>query len=330
MKFKLYYFYLLIILCSCNNDPVSLETEVVALSYTVAPVIDKDSKKVIDSIKELAQSDLRKFVITKDINPNKQLYSFRNIKFKSEANSVKRRYFSALSDTSAIEIHANGITYEYENNVLTKSFSLKKSDDRISLGKYDTLFINKYFLDKRNHLYTMKTSNGSTYQILLDSSNKFKRCILENWEKSSKIIIYNYDTLGRIKEEITKTISGYEPMFQSKLFYEYIDNTNLVKSTISEGYPRFQFQTMYNYDSQNHRVRELQINLTTKDTVQYNYKYNTFGDLTKKTYIRADGTITITKYEYTYDNRGNWIKKVEPAENGLSNYITREFDYKKN
>ena len=78
----------------------------------------------------------------------------------------------------------------------------------------------------------------------------------------SKIIIYNYDTLGRMKEEITKTISGYEPMFQSKLFYEYIDNTNLVKSTISEGYPRFQFQTMYNYDSQNHRVRELQINLT--------------------------------------------------------------------
>ncbi len=144
---------------------------------------------------------------------------------------------------------------------------------------------------------------------------------------------YKYDENGnRIKR------TGYlEESFVERWIMEYDeDNKKVLEYMVSEEPDNTPttFYIKYKYDDQNRLIEVIETKPDSKDNRQFinKYQYNDKGDVIyhySKNDFHFKGSREVTKtYQYEYDQKNNWIKRVE-FENKTPTIITiREMKYR--
>lgn len=168
-------------------------------------------------------------------------------------------------------------------------------------------------------------------------------------------ITYKYDAAGRIaemhkksgipKNKAAKSKSEFDEDHYEHRYNEYDKNGFLIKWTIKrEGMDPelaalFSGSAEVTNDAQGRPLAEYAVNdLAAKEgktkKLSREMTYNAEGFLSKKVDYNNLG-ITVTYYEYTYDDRGNWITRLERKSSDASgkdkgipmNMIVREIKY---
>lgn len=188
--------------------------------------------------------------------------------------------------------------YYFPTKVITTDFSDKDIKGHILFDSVEIIFNDKYFPTEY-----VETYDGESY-----TDQQF-----------------TFDSEGRLTRE-----SAYNSAYE----YIYDSNGNLIKETYSyDGEMRYIYE--YKYDYRGNLIEEIQTD--SEYPLTKNYTYNHRGDLTKVVWFRPDlDTVTgvqeyfydadnrIVSYigtysddrhkdtiDYTYDTKGNLVKRVE-------------------
>jgi YD repeat-containing protein len=126
-------------------------------------------------------------------------------------------------------------------------------------------------------------------------------------DAGTDIIKYKYDEKKRLIEKTNwYSIEKDKYVISTIVTYAYDDNDNLIfeRSINSDN---FDYSNSYIYDSNNAKI-SANINGFDNHTESgmFKYKYDKNGNLISEESI--DGSIT--KYEYEFDSKGNWVKRI--------------------
>lgn len=214
--------------------------------------------------------------------------------------------------------------------------------------------INNYFynsFNKLSEIITNSTSDGSIKEkhiIYYDTSNKYPKLKLKynsNKKLQDSIII----TFNKDKKELQET--SYSTKNGNVLYTivkRFNDNGQIDKKvrTTNESNIRF----LYKYDSINKKIIDEQWFLNNKIVQKIKYIYNDKAKIIKQieydeekirhqleyTYDPIYGVLLeiiskehITKYEYNFDNNGNWIVRYEFYDGFPVKITERKIEYKK-
>ena len=154
------------------------------------------------------------------------------------------------------------------------------------------------------------------------SGNLLTEVLCWNWEDTIRFS-YHYSTEGCLETvhwdyyDDGEKIEGQEAHIQcdelcriimkerdlDSTFYTYDSAGHL--ATMSGNY----YSDTYEYDKHGNLTREVIIN--GEYTCITTYIRNEHGDVTEYRRTASDGTNEYYRYEYTYDNHGNWLTRIE-------------------
>jgi hypothetical protein len=176
-----------------------------------------------------------------------------------------------------------------------------------------TYFTELYFYNSNNQLIkklivTPQAHLTDTINYLYDSTGLLRKQIKSFQTSVNKqefeYTIYNYDSVGRLNEEINLMSSN--PGFQIAYLYTY-DKNNILPKSKTDANNKSDYH-LYCYDKSGHIISEVQAgkNIMNPDSILYYYNPN--GDLVEDKSTSPQNSVT---YKYEYDSIGNWIKKTE-------------------
>ena len=256
-----------------------------------------------------------KYVIYRCFTPNEfdgnnknslSLFDMKLLRFNNKGNLVKysNHEFMLLTKNSFIQ------KYEYDKNgYCTKSITTSYKDGKIDSVKYSNII---YDIEKR--IVEIQCSGKNKKRILCFNNNGL---IIDNK------LDENGDNKHRYLFKYTKSNKLLEKVLFNKIVFEktkYIPNTN-GKSTKEYTYidDKLITKIIYKYDEYE--------NIIMQKTTKYIYKEKKHKIKIPKNAeefmpdLYENKEYSITGFEYKYDNKGNWIKKVQ-IDNYLINFIT--------
>lgn len=136
---------------------------------------------------------------------------------------------------------------------------------------------------------------------------------------------YEYDDVGN---KIKESFSGPDGKLLGSAEYRYDENGNLLEIKGFEEDGTLSFVNAYEYDSQN-RVT-LEIRRAPYENIQYKnfYTYNDRGEVIEELMYDERGRLSFfSHYEFSYDDKGNWIQKIEFKDYRPTLLIERKITY---
>lgn len=134
--------------------------------------------------------------------------------------------------------------------------------------------------------------------------------------------VFSYDKKGNLTEMKSYNSSG---SIDGKATYKYDEKKNKIEEAWYNSEGHFNFKTLYKYDTKDKLVEEKYYDgerLYATTTCKYDGKGNFIERLGKDEITDYKWT-----YQYTYDTKGNWIKKVEYLDNNYTYITEREIKY---
>lgn len=242
-------------------------------------------------------------------------YSYKAIVSFGQMEKGKRERESGLKD-KIIEFNRSGYIieeYSYEPNDLLEKKIIFKYD-----GKHNKIEVNSYNFESKlifKWIYEYNDKGFLTNRIC------FKPDGSQYWKQS-----FNYDAMGNLIEEIWYTPEGVQNW---KLTYGYDNQGNKIEEiNYDEKGSLYEKQT-YSYDEKGNKIEannyDSDLSLSWKQTFLYDDKRN----IVEKNWYNFEGSVfnIKTTFEYEYDEKGNWIRRIDSF-NGIPEYILeREFEY---
>ncbi len=220
----------------------------------------------------------------------------------------------------------------------TTQFNINKKD---SIKDYLEQWNNKQIKTRKITKYREdgQVSSISCYDL---ESTDLKYRIIYSYNHINRLeAILTYDSEGKLtsKEEVTTFITGEIesvsngsiPGIESCCGYEIKFNTSGKKiSSFNHGYGHAGFADYY-YDE----VGLLSKTSSSSDLNKYieYYKYDIHGNIIEEKLTRLELNTNITEterintFEYEYDKRGNWVKKIEYFNFTPKKIVLRRFKY---
>jgi len=212
-----------------------------------------------------------------------------------DVKSYRETKFLAVNDFSIIE---DG---EKKPHVFNKEILFNLDGFKIEMNEYmpdGNLTCRTMYLYQNGNLkeYNCYDFQGSPFKIgkYEYKDNKIEKLVdnssdgRHNWTKK-----YSYNNTGNIAEVVQYKS---EEIIDSKEIYIYDENNNMIESDF------------YKADE-----------LITKN----NHSYDEDGNITELKY----GETNLYSYKYSYDFKGNWVKKIVYENNEPSGIIFREIEY---
>lgn len=189
----------------------------------------------------------------------------------------------------------NEDTYSYNNKRQVSSIKYFSTGTDGSFTNTDSYQYNS------DGQVTKITSSNSTYSYVYDN----KRLIEENVEldRVSLSYKYSYDTHGKKIKLIFKSIYDNKISKNYEEAYEYQD-TLLIKTKRRSFVDERQTEILdliYKYDENRRLIEEQVLNSINSQNTMTSYKYDTYGNIIKKTQKRSDSD-TIQEELFTYLN----------------------------
>ena len=124
--------------------------------------------------------------------------------------------------------------------------------------------------------------------------------------------VYTYDAKGNMIETYGFIYLGGIEIHVSKKVYTYDAKGNMIEEAKFNADSSLDYKTVYTYDAKGNMIEEALYkadgSLFSKDV----FTYDTKGNKIETTEYKADGSLPSKyAYTYTYDAKGNWIKKTE-------------------
>ena len=200
-------------------------------------------------------------------------------------------------------------------SVKSINFQFAKNHDQIDedLSCYSIEKSNICFYDKNGYIYK---------DISYDSKGKivFKLCYHYNLEEDR--VIWNqytrngllfktfreYNILENLEEEAMYLLNG---KLHCRFVNKYNDDRNKIESVCFDEEGIMAFKELYKYDDQDNEIETvfLDDDECYEGKILSNYKY---GDLSEMfSYDTNNILIELKKFEYTYDQFNNWVKRTE-------------------
>jgi YD repeat-containing protein len=227
-----------------------------------------------------------------------------------------------------ILVYSNGIygfTYidlYNENGFLTQRFSGKKSEN---FDLYKTSYENEKIINIINQSEGLgRKFSESESKYTYDPNGKLISVISDGFSTQ-----YNYNEEGRLMSEIG---TGDVGVYERKYYYSNskLDSTTLLMKVEDDGY----FST-YVIDDNYEIIKRFQVKSGEKKFLKFisNRKKNEKKDIIEDIENEFDpegNTIktTTTKYEYNYDEKGNWTQKRSIEDGVLKVTESRTIVYK--
>lgn len=200
---------------------------------------------------------------------------------------------------------------DLDNNIIEKREEGSSEGD-----KYKILTTYKY--NKSNKPIESKVYNldGSLIDIYTYEYNENGDLIQENRTYSTQGAKYSrnyrleYDKLKRITNKIELSALPYNP---SQEIYEYDNTGNLISRKVLKSDGTITSINLYKYDDKKNILEEQtsyenSISLFSKVSNNYDNENN----LIEEKHFNNDGGLSyISKYEFEFDNFGNWIKRKD-------------------
>lgn len=170
-----------------------------------------------------------------------------------------------------------------------------------------------------NHTpFVYKELEGKSYTTVRDSAGVFYNSFINRYDNNNKLIE---------KNEFSHPDYKNESIIVRKIFYKYDKNDNLIEIKRTPMRSKMIYLNSFKYDSKkrkifeaNHSADEIQPYQNQKESI---YK----KDELKRLYIVYDGRKYIVEFNYKYDSFGNWVEQTKSI-NGKKLFIwSREIEY---
>lgn len=206
------------------------------------------------------------------------------------------------------ETYINKWIFNYSADTIIRG-KLFKNEELKSVFEY-VLGDNKKIIDMKINFFNPHVKNDKQhikYEFI--DSVKVLNFLDDNSRIKSKIII-DLDSL-QSPTKIISVNSNNEIQSKETADYNYITNT-------------------YNYKVYNY-YDEIVLNKTEYYNKNFIIEKNDFGDITKMFWPLSSNKVVIT-FDYTYDKKGNWIKRIEKNfsnnSKNISTVVKRDIKYK--
>ncbi len=277
---------------------------------------DKKDLEAMNRIRKVAFVEESKYSakdkfgeVVKDTIVDRHFYTFELNKLKI----LRREYLSkdSIEKTTNIEFNENKdiakVTHKskYKDVLMTFKYNKNKQPIEIKWLQSDTL--------KNLYVFKYDTKNNVIEDGTYDHKGNF-------WKKT----IYDYNENGDKIKETIYTGNIYE-IFEYKTFEYSLDR----KTTKTKYYSTSGNLYLFEENKRNNKEQLVEkIYHYSDGDVKHFYKYDENNNQIEESRKYKDGDISlIEKINYTYDQNGNWIKKIIFDGHKPTTLIEREIKY---
>lgn len=310
-------------LSSCAEEIKSVQSSTREISsFTESIPENMDSiRRTLPYLKEILNEEVLPLKID-SVNQIKQLHEFnQDVRVNSGIKSITKEWYHLYKNSNtnkrdtltAIPLNCRVLNYSKTGLLKHKYLAFKE----------DTTTKISYFYNEANKLIKVsetnrKTSDNWEHHFIYDEKHNLLR-------KSSQydgnyLTIYNYDSLGRI---ISKKLVNEEMVHGEKLL-SYYENTPLVKEVeMKSSQVNSKFE--YEYDNQGRKISEKYKSSFNNNSGTITFSYDRHGNLILRS---SKGSFSSTeKFEYEYNKKGDWIKKIRYYNGVKMDEIVRVITY---
>ena len=197
-------------------------------------------------------------------------------------------------------------------------------------------YTNKYRSDNEGNFISVRLFNGAGDQFLktvceydkdgnetaeINYTQEIERDKLRDVVQDKTI--WQHDKEGNIIKE--QYIEGDSAVIRTT-YFTYDSNGNITERINSEN--GFKIKTTYKYDSKGNQVEETEFDASGKPVSKIISAYDEKGNPTEQTFLDKDDRLqTHSVFTITYDQQGNWIRKVQNNNNRPVTITDREITY---
>ena len=183
---------------------------------------------------------------------------------------------------------------------------------------------NKEYNEKGNYISEFPCWGSGMREGLeyfYDSKGILLKVEISNANGSTGNISYKRDEKGNITEEFSKSINERQPFVTSN---KYNENGLIVNKVC--GNEKYAIQYTYKYDKEGNKIEEYSEG---RENNLIKFKYDERGNEieTETEDLFVGSPKKIIKIKYSFDSKGNWIKKIEFDDNKPERIMERTFEY---
>ncbi len=194
-------------------------------------------------------------------------------------------------------------------NDTQRRFTYNAKNKLIETDVYDA---NDALLERFTYTYNAKDQKIVECGFRADGSLK--------WQYS-----YLYNAHGQVIEEVRDEEDG---RFNFTIIYVYDRKGRLVEEISKDAQHSFDKRLVYSYDNKGRKVLDVQYNGSGELSSQRAYTYNAKGDrLSVSESFSGILQPQVTRFEYEYDRKDNWVKRVEYINERPAFWLSREIIY---
>lgn len=227
---------------------------------------------------------------------SKKINDWKKHNLSGEVKSYRETKFLAVNDFSIIE----------------------KGEKKKHLFNRETLFNFDGFKIETNDYTSDGTLANRTTYLYQNSTLKEYNCY-DSQGTPFKTGKYEYNDIGQVAKLIDNTTDGKHNWTKK---FQYDNNGNVIEIEQYKNENIIDTKEKYIYDDDGNMI-ESDFYKLDKLITKTNHKYDEDGNLTELNYGKSS---TFT-YKYSYDFKGNWIKKIVYENNNPRGIISREIEY---
>lgn len=259
------------------------------------------------------------------------------LKVSGRVKTLKTEYFEPMMKNGAMVPGSHvgdNITWDSldasGNVVITKIFTLDGQ-----LKKYET-----YVFNPKGLLFGIESFNGNgvnnTHQDIYYNSEdkKIKQVVTLKMPDGDKTYwrTWQYDDRGNINESYVYDVDSMLASRETLTYYEG-DSAKIHVHTLYIGMDSLKYKNEYVYDSQKrdsilHRFRPNEAGDSVTYQSRYEYTYDEKGNELTRKLVNAAGVVRAeSRFEYIFDDHNNWIQRFEYVDGEPNVVKVRTFTY---
>lgn len=256
----------------------------------------------------------------------------QELNLKGKIKSVRTISYDAVDSAGVIVKgeKAVNLPFSYTFLLFNGAGNLIRKDDYDSHGQIDSRWTYKYDgagkLTEKNRYQSdgrldLKWLYGYDHRNNLQRENSYRgdSSLYAEWK-------YNYNANGRLGQK-ELNFPGV-PVLDTKWTYQYNGNGYLAAENQYGPGDSLMSKEKYRYDKNGAVTEEIKYNAEGKIITKRVYKYNDRGDRIAYTNTRpGQHILTEWVYRYTYDQTGNWIRKIVLENGAPKTIVEREIGY---
>mgnify|MGYP007006686315 CR=1 FL=1 len=155
-----------------------------------------------------------------------------------------------------------------------------------------------------------------------DKDNIIEETIYTNGSLEGRLVTYKYDDKDNLTEVSVYTIDG---ILHWENIFKYDDKGNEIeKNSFKNG--SLSWKEISKYDDNGNKIESSNFNQNDVNH-KFIYKYDDKDNLIEKTYLSDGGYSSKEIYKYDYDEKNNWIKRIDFGGNTPKYIIERIIEY---